>query len=61
MKEDDDEEDLEGAAEESPDQSISSAMPTDSGVERHTPIVQDGKYFLISRLQVMCFCLVYCK
>lgn len=43
MKDDDDEEGLEGAAEESPDQSISSAMPTDSGVERSTPIVHDGK------------------
>lgn len=41
----DDGEGLEGTAEESPDQSISSAMPTDSGVGEGdgAPIVQDGK------------------
>ncbi|KAJ0181141.1 hypothetical protein K1T71_003226 [Dendrolimus kikuchii] len=41
----DDGEGLEGAAEESPDQSISSAMPTDSGVGEGdgAPIVQDDE------------------
>lgn len=40
----DEAEGLAGAAEESPDQSISSAMPTDSGVGEGdgAPIVQDG-------------------
>lgn len=39
-----DEEGLEEAAEESPDQSISSAMPTDSGVGEvdGAPLIQDG-------------------
>lgn len=46
MMKEDDEEGLEGAAEESPDQSISSGMPTDSGLgEGNAPIVQDGKFF----------------
>lgn len=42
MMKDDDEEGMEGTAEESPDQSITSAMPTDSGVDGSAPI-QDGK------------------
>ena len=43
----DEAEGLAGAAEESPDQSISSAMPTDSGVGEGdgAPIVQDGMNF----------------
>lgn len=43
----DEPEGLGGAAEESPDQSISSAMPTDSGVGEGdgAPLVQDGNVF----------------
>lgn len=45
----DDAEGLAEAAEESPDQSISSAMPTDSGVGEGdgAPIVQDGKIIFV--------------
>lgn len=44
MKEDDEGLD---AAEESPDQSISSAMPSDSGVEGNPPLVQDGMFVFV--------------
>lgn len=40
----DDNDGLGDTQEESPDQSISSAMPIDSGVSDGAPIVQDGLY-----------------
>lgn len=46
----DEAESLGGAAEESPDQSISSAMPTDSGVGEGdgAPMVQDGSVYFFT-------------